>query len=163
MSKADAIKHATNQLREAQKELKDFDQCVAKHNLKIRERRYPGPECDVTASRRQDLVDVIEEWSKMLRYAEEDYYSNAERRAAPRAGAPNGSRPLLLNRARELPKLVCRRGHLVAGRIYRGLALLEQIAGQVHAQPRSAQFLQCIVHQRQCGAILTLNHDSTPG
>jgi hypothetical protein len=72
MSKADAIKHATEQLDEARKELKGFDECVAKYNLKIRERRYPGPETDVTAARRQDLVDAVEEWRKMLHYAQED-------------------------------------------------------------------------------------------
>ena len=72
MSKVDAIRHATEQLSAAQKELKDFDECVAKYQLRIRERRHPGPETDVTAARRQDLVDAIEEWRTMLRYAEED-------------------------------------------------------------------------------------------
>jgi hypothetical protein len=72
MGKADAIRYAKEQLREAQKELKDFDECVAKFNLKIRETKHPGPEIDVTASRRRDLVDTVEEWQQMLRYAEED-------------------------------------------------------------------------------------------
>jgi hypothetical protein len=72
MSKTNAIKHATEQLDAARKELRNFDECVATYRLKIRELRYPGPETDVTASRRQDLVDAVEEWRKMVRYAEED-------------------------------------------------------------------------------------------
>jgi hypothetical protein len=70
MSKADAIKHTTEQLDEARMELRDFDECVAKYNLKIREQRHPGPETDVTAARRQDLVDAVEEWRSMLRCAQ---------------------------------------------------------------------------------------------
>lgn len=72
MSKADAIRYATDNFQKVEKELKDFDECVAKHHLKVIEKRPGEPERDVTASHRHDLVAVVEEWRTMLRYAEED-------------------------------------------------------------------------------------------
>jgi hypothetical protein len=72
MSKADAIKHATDNLKNAKKELKDFDDCVTNHHLRLIEKQPGEPERDVTASRRHELLAVVEEWRAMLRYAEED-------------------------------------------------------------------------------------------
>jgi hypothetical protein len=69
MSKADAIRHATDNLQRAEKELKDLDERVANH-LKVFEKRPGEPERDVTASQRHDLVAEVEEWRTMLRYAE---------------------------------------------------------------------------------------------
>ena len=72
MSKADAIKHATDNLQKAERELKDFDECVAEHHMKVIQKQPGEPERDVTASERNDLVAVVEEWRTMLRYAKED-------------------------------------------------------------------------------------------
>ena len=71
MSKADAIKHATDNLQRSEKELKDFDECVVEHHMKVIQKQPGVPECDVTASQRRDLVAEVEEWRTMLRYAEQ--------------------------------------------------------------------------------------------
>ena len=48
MSKADAIKHATDNLQRSEKELKDFDECVVEHHMKVIQKQPGVPECDVT-------------------------------------------------------------------------------------------------------------------
>jgi len=60
------VGYFTKRLAEAEKELAAFDNCVAKHGLRVFERDVNG-ERDVTGRSRKMLQDAVEEYRRCLR------------------------------------------------------------------------------------------------
>jgi hypothetical protein len=60
------IEYFTARLAEAEEELAGFENCVAKHGLRVIERDVNG-ERDVTGRSREMLQDTIEEYRRCLR------------------------------------------------------------------------------------------------
>jgi hypothetical protein len=63
---AEWIAYFSARLAEAEKELAGFENCVAKHGLRVFERDVNG-ERDVTGQSRKMLQDAVEEYHRCLR------------------------------------------------------------------------------------------------
>jgi hypothetical protein len=72
MTKDEVIKYYSNRLREAVKELDDFNACVANHNLRVFQRTSQGPEQDTTDEHRKWLKNAVDEYRRMLRFCHGD-------------------------------------------------------------------------------------------
>lgn len=68
MTRDEVIAYYRARLKDAHKELNDFEACVAKYNLRILHRTSQEPERDETDQHRKWLKNAVDEYQRMLRF-----------------------------------------------------------------------------------------------
>ena len=66
MTRDEVIRYYRDRLKEAHKELDDFEACVAKYNLRVLHRTNQEPERDETDQHRKWLKNAVDEYQGML-------------------------------------------------------------------------------------------------